>query len=929
MSLTNKWAVVCSALTVLASAQPAGAYDAETHALIAYRAYGRSALSQTGAGSLVATLGLDRLDIPTPFNTYWQATGSTPGPVSYYDNTVTFAPSTYARQPNFYEQCQMQHLADTVVDPASNANWLSGDPMLSGNKVTFFPIENWLMRGDLREDDLSWLLYNSIAKDRCGQPDSDPYGQIVRVFNHFYDPIHDVGLNIGAKSVDWALGYIDSFATPPVVDTNRRNHFTYADARENMWLALTGERGRSSPPYTAAARAADAQERLFRWATTFRSLGDAIHLLQDGASPQHVRNDPHSPVGTSQEQQAFEGYTNARVLNQTVGDSNAYVRGFFRRPDYGKGLPPIVLGSTPYPVPVFATPLRFYTTRLKGNGPADLPDGRYGMMDYANRSFFTGGTLPNMSANAFQRPMTPVDAAHGYTQSQVPCVLSAAQGNTWRHDLKCAHWMHAVPDSVATGYVDTLPSVEGVTQFTQPPLAAFSAFTIAGCPPAQCRYTVGLEELQNMANLAIPRAIGYSAGLINYFFRGQITVTSSPGGLFGVLDQGTPHTVDADGYPRKTDNTIFGFTTVRARVKNTTADIHESGSGTVVPQVAQSGQLVAIARYHRNPCYRPDLSGEYVKKPDGSFTVPAGCSVAQTRTAYQEISVAAPLAIDANGNLSGTSNGTNPCANVGNLTTGAVGTCANSGGVLGEFDFSSDPIPANATDLFVQVAYRGGLGQETGAIAVGMIDLREPNYYTTWDNSDWFLYNGQWADPAVVAPQVPVSTVPIPITDIVMCWEDQRVFDFATTNAVGPGQFFRFGILTDLQPHTYALDAHFNGTELAGRGSPFVGMARQSDKENGGTFAPDPMIYGRGTTLGTVGWFAFYLYSPTSTAPPPAGTNGIFRLAPPLSGPRGPGLPVSGTVHYTSLPDAPCTELSNPPVPSDTDHAAVEVGAPK
>ena len=525
-STHQRWILVCGALN-FACAAPVCAYDAETHALTMYKAYGESVLTQTGAGSTVARLGLDRLDIPTPFNIYWQIAGNAPGPVAYYDNTNTFdVTALHTRKPNEYERCQMQNLSPKP--PLTGTNYLQGDPMLGpdGKTVTFLPIQNWLMRGDLREDDLSPFLYSSIASATCGQPDIDPYGAFARVLNHFYDPIHDAG-NLGAKSVDWALGYVDSFATPPVLDTNRRNHFTYEDARENMWRALTGERGRSSPPYSAAARAADAQERLYRWATAFRSLGDAIHLLQDGAQPQHVRNDIHGSLFTSLEQQAFEGYTNVRVLQGTVNDTkNKYVQGFFQPSDLSKTLPPIVLGSTPYPIPMFATPLRFYTTRLKGEGSGVLPDNRYGMMDYANRGFFTGGTLPNMSGNTFLRPATPVDVVHGYTQSAVPCVLSSAQGNSWRHDLKCTHWMLAVPDSVAPSYVDSLPTVDGPVQFTQPPLAAFSAFTIAACPPSQCRYTVGLEELENIANLAIPRAIAYSAGLINYFFRGQLAVTA-------------------------------------------------------------------------------------------------------------------------------------------------------------------------------------------------------------------------------------------------------------------------------------------------------------------------------------------------------------------------------------------------------------------
>ena len=38
----------------------------------------------------------------------------------------------------------------------------------------------------------------------------------------------------------------------------------------------------------------------------------------------------------------------------------------------------------------------------------------------------------------------------------------------------------------------------------------------------------------------IPRAVGYSAGLINYFFRGQMEITSPDEGVYGIVD----HTIE-------------------------------------------------------------------------------------------------------------------------------------------------------------------------------------------------------------------------------------------------------------------------------------------------------------------------------------------------------------------------------------------------
>ena len=64
------------------------------------------------------------------------------------------------------------------------------------------------------------------------------------------------------------------------------------------------------------------------------------------------------------------------------------------------------------------------------------------------------------------------------------------------------------------------------------------------------------------------------------------------------------------------------------------------------------------------------------------------------RTDYEEISVSAPLSIAG-----------------GDALPGVVGSTATAW-VDKIFDFSADPIPVNATDLFVQLVYRGQLGDE-------------------------------------------------------------------------------------------------------------------------------------------------------------------------------------------------------------------------
>ena len=60
------------------------------------------------------------------------------------------------------------------------------------------------------------------------------------------------------------------------------------------------------------------------------------------------------------------------------------------------------------------------------------------------------------------------------------------------------------------------------------------------------------------------------------------------------------------------------------------------------------------------------------------------------------------------------------------------------------FDFSQSPIPAGVTDLYLQVVFKGILGNETGnAVAVGMKDLNEPQHIILVNSTDRVYLDGQ------------------------------------------------------------------------------------------------------------------------------------------------------------------------------------------
>jgi hypothetical protein len=311
---------------------------------------------------------------------------------------------------------------------------------------------------------IGWLRKGSIGEDSG-----------LRPVHHFYDPVYNRGLTVpgmalGEKAFEWAL------EDPAEVIGQ---DYSYRHAKEAYRQALTK---------------ADAKNREHWLATTFYILGHVLHMLQDMASPGHTRNamhigqigvfdfGPKSVVETHLEgirsDLVFDGYTIPR-------DSFSRIRDLWAEMD-ASGLP------------------------MQG------PSAR-GLSQVINRNFVSEGT--NFTAfqagnHAVEYPFPVLDTSRCNDET---VTTTNADGDTIQGLVTfCAN---SFVDPV-TGVLETNPRMTTYSLLGRD--AAAKGINGAGI------FTLNALNAVEIGRLAIPRAVGYSAALLEYFFRGKLEFDVRP-----------------------------------------------------------------------------------------------------------------------------------------------------------------------------------------------------------------------------------------------------------------------------------------------------------------------------------------------------------------------------------------------------------------
>jgi len=338
-------------------------------------------------------------------------------------------------------------------------------------------IREWVAIGSEREDDFTIF----------------PFG---RFLHHFHHPLRlwdRAGLSnvfSGTSSAIWAQTREQS-----ALGTGS---WSWQETRDRFHLALTSEKNGDRDKFLAQ---------------TFRGLGHQVHLIQDAVSVPHARNEAHPPPHFN-----LEKWTRDRLQTRRPTD---FARLLQQTPRVL--LDPELLREPPNPLAPIPISKFIDADRYTGENPdatSVLRDGLdaagqptklapVGLAEYTNANFahrntiFTD-TLPQTHKwwSPYPRRSSTNLAALG-----LPEEVTAEDGQVDR-----------------TVYIRKERDGERIEHFLKASYVATFTDELGRPTNFRLQFTLDDKVYEDYVRLLLPRAVGYSIGLLDYFFRGKLDV---------------------------------------------------------------------------------------------------------------------------------------------------------------------------------------------------------------------------------------------------------------------------------------------------------------------------------------------------------------------------------------------------------------------
>lgn len=403
-----------------------------------------------------------------------------------------------------------------------------------------------------------WIQRGGEAEDQF--LGSDVLGALLRSRHHFHNPLRgwdQAGLNALSLCPPFILQGEASVRWAQEPNQGISGQAAWADARSAFKDGLT---------------LSSKTERENALARTFQILGQQMHLISDMAVPAHTRNDPHCPRPEGFEAWAARNPTLIEVLlpsQPVVPDASIFTIG------------------VPIPDSIAKVPVArlWDTDQYIGSNPDISLVPTIGLSEYTNANFFSDDTV----FKGFPFPAKTSMILRDQPEPQPRTGQLRRYFKKFRDGDTVEHV--AVPSALYKFLPDALKDKK-----------------------------IGLDDrvFQDYAEKLLPRAVGYSAGLLDYFFRGKLDVDLVPD-----PNSSDPTVVKLSGTNGSPDKLDGGALTLYA-------DDPITGERSLVPAlepnftvVADKGQPVESAKFQINAeaerfmaVYKGKLGNE---APQGDF----------------------------------------------------------------------------------------------------------------------------------------------------------------------------------------------------------------------------------------------------------------------------------------------------------------------
>lgn len=364
-------------------------------------------------------------------------------------------------------------------------------------------LKNIGLANDLGEY-FQWGKYEKDAKKWIEEGAKYEDKPTLRSFNHFHNPLkpwNQAGLDEklvvsleGKSSLLWSQdgSYQQSSAG---------EDWSWQKTREYYYRALT---------------ARTASERRVNFAKTFRGLGHQMHLIQDTTVPDHVRNDAHP-----EDSLLAKDRINGAMFFETWAKNNPVIVNSHGA-HAGQYLPNVSLNITlENLVPI----TQFYDTNQYtiGNPTEFFANNQassltIGLAEYTNANFFSGDTIFAAERYStdhwhyFPYPRKSSTDLQAYIDETKPLFTQIAEDGMKDKGL----------------YIKKIQDGEIINHFVRTSRWTGKIYKVLGENSLFYRSFYRDEKChEDYAAKLIPRAVGYSTGLLNYFFRGDIDLVPS------------------------------------------------------------------------------------------------------------------------------------------------------------------------------------------------------------------------------------------------------------------------------------------------------------------------------------------------------------------------------------------------------------------